>query len=468
MASLSPPPPNRSRASSTSLRPPLTLNSCAPRKRSNSELPQPVLSPIPPTPAPDSARPSMDKIMATELEMDIPAHAHAATATFAEFYSRFIRLLRISHKESLMDSTPSSPRQSRSSFSEDDSILPISSPVVSTFGDAVSEKPSAKSTSVWQGSPSVHTPVFFVIALLPLSTALLLFCMYTLPITNSWPRNLTDLAQMGRELHGYSQSGWGSMFHVIGVLSVVVVWNHAWSIPGSVLWNVLAGALFSPWLATVLLTLLTTVGSICASLLSAPLAPFLVKVFPRALDLTRTAIEGAATDEKPKSAAWVRLSVLRLIGIVPWSGINIACGVCGVALGDCFLGSFIGSMPWTAVTCQIGDILQTVASTPSPNPRTVQDLLASPDIIFKLIFLTVLSLAPILGRGYLSAWMSSSTGASVKAEMEELDARDDRVSRWAWIKDWRERIRVPSRSRGRGAMERELKELRDEKLSLGF
>jgi hypothetical protein len=60
--------------------------------------------------------------------------------------------------------------------------------------------------------------------------------MYSLPITNSWPRNLTDLAQLGRELHGYSQSGWTPLAHVLSVLSVVVVWNHAWSIPGSVLW----------------------------------------------------------------------------------------------------------------------------------------------------------------------------------------------------------------------------------------
>lgn len=204
--------------------------------------------------------------MEKELSLDIPtkAHSYLAKATFAEFYSRFMDLLHITHKESAYSSAPSSPRQSRSSLSDEDSILPISSPVVATFGEAVTEKQTAKSTSWWQGSPSVsstvltlqsdfhtaillqvHTPVFFVIALLPISTALLLFCMSTLPITNSWPRNLTDLAQLGRELHGYSQSGWGPLAHVVGVLAVVVVWNHAWSIPGSVLW-VRPFSLFGP------------------------------------------------------------------------------------------------------------------------------------------------------------------------------------------------------------------------------
>lgn len=126
--------------------------------------------------------------------------------------------------------------------------------------------------------------------------------------------------------------------------------------------NVLGGALFSPFYATILLTTLTTIGSLCATLLSTPLGPFLANLFPRALDMTRNAL-GGDTDKdhpdtpgsgpKPKSSPWVRLSVLRLIGVVPWSGINIACGVCGVSLVDCMLGTFIGCLPWTAVTCQV-------------------------------------------------------------------------------------------------------------------
>jgi uncharacterized membrane protein YdjX (TVP38/TMEM64 family) len=118
--------------------------------------------------------------------------------------------------------------------------------------------------------------------------------------------------------------------------------------------NVLAGALFSPLLATLLLAVLTTIGSMLATLLSAPLSPFLTRFFPRPLALARSAFEadsGAST--KATSPAWVRLAVLRLIGVVPWSGINVACGVLGVGLWDCFLGTFIGAIPWTAVTCQV-------------------------------------------------------------------------------------------------------------------
>lgn len=101
-------------------------------------------------------------------------------------------------------------------------------------------------------------------------------------------------------------------------------------------------------------------GSACATLLSKPLGPFLAHLSPAAIDMTRVALSGSnhdipesETELHPKSSAWIRLSVLRLIGVVPWSGINIACGVCNVRLADCMLGAFIGCLPWTAVTCQV-------------------------------------------------------------------------------------------------------------------
>jgi uncharacterized membrane protein YdjX (TVP38/TMEM64 family) len=219
----------------------------------------------------------------------------------------------------------------------------------------------------------------------------------------------------------------------------------------------LAGALFTPTFATVLLTLLTTLGSLAATLLAKPLAPLIMQFFPKVLNLTRNALEGGEqATTKPQSPAWVRLTILRLIGVVPWSGLNIACGVCGVSLFDCALGSFIGTLPWTAVTCQVGDILQTVASASGPNTQTIQSLLASPEIIMKLILLSFLSLAPILGRDRLKTMLSPS------ATSEMNDSPEDREAR----RKWRIHLRLPSRSRPamRGAeSQRELEILIEEK-----
>ncbi|KAL0949490.1 hypothetical protein HGRIS_009544 [Hohenbuehelia grisea] len=459
--SLPPEPPHgrlRASSTSTSLRP-LNLASLGRRRSSsNLQLPQsestassPALSPVSITPT--STPPS-------EQEQD-PSHSSSSTSMLLLLASRVLDWAHVHPKHSLSWSTPSSPRSSVDEF-----VLPLSAPPTqTTFGDSIFEKESAQSSSLssrwFQGLPPLQGPILYVLFLFPISTALVLYSLSTLPISLAWPRTVTDLAQLGRELLAFSQSGLLPMTHVVLVISIVTIWNHAWSIPGGVIWNVLAGALFSPAFATLLLTLLTTLGSLSATLLAAPLAPFLTHFFPKALDMTRQALEGpspnldvSAPRTEDKSSAWVRLSVLRLVGVVPWSGINIACGVCGVAISDCVLGAFIGSLPWTAVTCQIGDILQTVASTPSPTPKTVSSLLMTPEIILKLVFLSFLSLAPILGRGKLRAWVSHSDPPASVTGHGNGALTDERVARWAWVQEWRQKIKAASRSRTRERDER--------------
>ncbi|KAJ3845150.1 snare associated Golgi protein-domain-containing protein [Lentinula raphanica] len=479
MSSLAPPPISRNRASSTTLRPALTLKSLG-RRRSSTQL-----KPVPATPSTsqcsspsDTSQPSM----------------------FLMALSTVLQWLHLESKHVLLPdwSSPSTPDETGDIYA-----LPLpASATKSSFGDVLTPKTSPRNQ--W---PSMHAPIVFVICLFPLSTVLVLLALSSLPISFSWPKTLTDLAELGKDLHRYSESGWIPLAHVVGVLALTAVWKHAWSIPGSVIWNVLAGALFSPVFATILLTILTTIGSLCASLLAAPLAPLIMRFLPRVLDMTRAALEGDAgkpvsststgsetevksiSSRTQSSGAWVRLSVLRLVGVVPWSGINIACGVCGVPVWDCMLGSFIGTLPWTAVTCQIGDILQTVAYAPSATSQTVSSLLMSPEIIIKLVFLSFLSLAPILARDHLKSLISTSVTSSsdsvretvpapmepekvvsMSAQLSEQSEQDERrVSRWTWMKEWK--VRLPSKSRTREERDksdrmRKLDELVDEKQRL--
>ncbi|EJD01114.1 uncharacterized protein FOMMEDRAFT_89535 [Fomitiporia mediterranea MF3/22] len=297
----------------------------------------------------------------------------------------------------------------------------------------------------------VHASLLSVVILFPVSTAVVFLSMSTLPITFAWPRTLSDLAQVERDLNLYFRSGSLPTAHIVGVLAVSAVWKHAWSVPGSVLWNVLAGALFHPLLATLLMTVLTSIGSVLATLLATPLAPILTRLFPRPVELTRAALEGSfslasksvhsdgesksssvTTATSASSPAWARLSVLRLIGIVPWSALNIACGLTGVSLYDCFLGAFIGTLPWTAVTCQIGDILETVSNASEngfgeglSKSATVSSVLARPSMVLELIFLTILSLAPIVFRDHLRKFVPSSEGTStVTVESEEYEEKE--------------------------------------------
>jgi len=286
--------------------------------------------------------------------------------------------------------------------------------------------------------------VLLVVVLFPLSTMLVLAGLFSLPITASFPHTLSDLAQLGRELQAYSDSGFKPKAHVLGVLSATALWKHAWSVPGSVLLNVLAGVLMSPVTSTLLMTSLTAFGSVFSSLLATPLAPIITQLFPRALALTRNALEGGDTITAPskgKAPAWVRLSVLRLIGVVPWSGINIASGVTGVSLFDCLLGAFIGTLPWTAVTCQVGDIMQTVATTSSSSPETLTSLLHSPTVVVKLAILTFVSLVPILARDRLRGLLGKSAEQEMEMEMElehDMEVKDAKGRRW-WFREWRAR-----------------------------
>ncbi|KAG2141767.1 uncharacterized protein EDB93DRAFT_1294199 [Suillus bovinus] len=453
MNSLAVPPPNRSRASSTNIRPALTINTLG--RRRSSSLILPIQQSEPSTPSVDISHlePS-PQILASPQ----PDQKHSMFAVIA---SSFLDLLHVPTTHSINWSTPSSPQ----STVQDELVLPISaSSQQTTFADILNDNDAPRTHARWWRPPSVHAPILLVMLLFPLTTAAVLLSLYSLPISVAFPRTLPELAALGRELHAYSQSGPLHLAHVIGVLSVTAVWKHAWSIPGSVIWNVLAGALFHPVLATLLLSALTTLGSIFATLLCVPLAPSLSRLFPRALQMTRIALEGESnlsTGKNSRSPTWARLSVLRLVGVVPWSGINIACGVCGVAISDCLLGAFIGCLPWTAVTCQIGDILQTVASTTSPSQQTVSSLLTSPDILVKLAFLSFLSLAPILGRERLRSLISASS--SPQSNRSSI-TQEERVSRWTWVQEWK--VRLSSHSRTQREEHQLLEALIQEKSSL--
>lgn len=206
------------------------------------------------------------------------------------------------------------------------------------------------------------------------------------------------------------------------------------------------------------MTALTTLGSLFSTLLATPLAPILTRLFPRPIELTRAALEGsslssASAESQPfqppnpnltaspsppspgNTPAWVRLTVLRLVGVVPWSALNVACGITGVSMRDCAAGAFIGTLPWTAVTCQIGNILHTVgavrasgAADGMDKSATLSSVLASPHILVELVVLSVLSLAPILARERLRKLISpseTSEGGGAVELRETVNLNDD-------------------------------------------
>ncbi|CAE7130305.1 unnamed protein product [Rhizoctonia solani] len=446
--SLSPPQPNRARSSS--IVQPLTIDSL---RRTPGAAPYPLPSDAPPTPitpsncAAELSTPSLGQLVTMSLNM-LPSPRPSPKRE------------RANEKYGLMTppySLEPSPRPSFSSvFTRPPQSQGLPTPALSP--KSLSYPPISVPRRTYY-APLLLLTSCFVVSLVPI-----VFALKSLPITSlkSFPRTLDDIQALGKELQAYSSGSSAGMAHVMGVMCCLAIWKHAWSIPGSVVLNVLTGALISPLWATLLMTALTSTGSLFATLLAAPLSPLVQRFVPKALDVVSVALQGSGNSKSgaKRTPTWVRLVVMRLIGVVPWSGINIACGVCRVPFVDCAIGAFIGTLPWTAVTCQIGDILQTLAvGSSSSNPQTLSSLLGSPSIIFKLVVLSLLSLGPVLYRNKLSELLGGSN-PSEKLTLSEKEpiSVSPKWKVWRWRRD-----SVDSRST---SPERRLEEDLDEKAML--
>lgn len=128
--------------------------------------------------------------------------------------------------------------------------------------------------------------------------------------------------------------------------------------------------MLEPTAALALLTVITATGSLGSYLLSRPLAPLIAVLFPKPLALVQVALAPESIPSPPtasqqpnehmtpvqlssnpadppigastsgQQAVWRRLLVMRAMGIVPWSGMNVACGVVGgqlayILVNDC-------------------------------------------------------------------------------------------------------------------------------------
>lgn len=189
-----------------------------------------------------------------------------------------------------------------------------------------------------------------------------------------------------------------------------------------------------------LLTFITATGSLLSYLLSRPLAPLIAVLFPKPLALVRAALAPETFPSPPsqqrqqgsgdyitpvqvsadptavpvgattnKQAVWRRLLVMRAMGFVPWSGMNVACGVVGVDWKTFWLTTAAGSASWSYVTASVGNILSRLALPKSADPNSpdhslddgqhgesLASLLRDPVLIAKLVFLSILTLLPVL------------------------------------------------------------------------
>jgi len=106
-------------------------------------------------------------------------------------------------------------------------------------------------------------------------------------------------------------------------------------------------------------------------------------------------------------SVWRRLLIMRAMGFVPWSGMNVACGVVNVDWKIFWLTTAAGSASWSYVTASVGNILSRLAIPPGAleggsssaemiDGESLTSLLRDPVLIAKLVFLSGLTLIPVV------------------------------------------------------------------------
>ena len=309
-------------------------------------------------------------------------------------------------------------------------------------------------------------PHMFKLALLGLTfvvaTLVLGALLSTLPLrlpAHLADLTLTEIRDMCAELQRYSRSSSSAMMHVFFVLSTLFTWKQTFCVPGSLIMNIVYGAMYGAYAGSVYASLLTALGGVLCYLISAPFSE-LVGVVPglaKPLGSMRAALARASTAPKEdedngterqpggKKNIWSYLMVLRLLPIVPYGAMNIACGVLGVPLLPYAVTLGVGSIPWNFVTTQVGEILQDIvsalqlgatrayeaASTDAEAAHTTSAMASSRsgtllssgaltvlmervwtlDMIIKLTLLSFASLLPLLLNRWLRAYRDDSAAA---------------------------------------------------------
>ncbi|XP_052496830.1 transmembrane protein 41A isoform X3 [Budorcas taxicolor] len=144
--------------------------------------------------------------------------------------------------------------------------------------------------------------------------------------------------------------------------------------------NVLAGALFGPWLGLLLCCVLTSVGATGCYLLSSVFGKQLVvSYFPDKVFLLQKKVE------ENRNGLFFFLLFLRLFPMTPNWFLNLSAPILNIPIVQFFFSVLIGLIPYNFICVQTGSILSTLTSL---------DALFSWETAFKLLAIALVALVP--------------------------------------------------------------------------
>uniref|UniRef100_UPI00358F1D63 transmembrane protein 41A isoform X2 n=1 Tax=Myxine glutinosa TaxID=7769 RepID=UPI00358F1D63 len=227
-------------------------------------------------------------------------------------------------------------------------------------------------------------------SLRPLILLLLVFLLASLGlwaiVTLAWgdrqlafPGSLDELQYLAARLGTFQAEYPGS---VMIIFCCGYLYKQTFAIPGSVFLNLLAGALFGPWIGLPLCCLLTGAGSSCCYLLSQSFGKELVlSRFSRQL----SALQAKVEESQLEGRLFFFLLFLRLFPASPNWLLNVASPLLGVPLHLHFLSVLIGLLPYNMVCVQTGCVLSRLVSL---------DELLTPSTAASLLVAAVAALLP--------------------------------------------------------------------------
>ncbi|KAG0150024.1 hypothetical protein CROQUDRAFT_88580 [Cronartium quercuum f. sp. fusiforme G11] len=282
---------------------------------------------------------------------------------------------------------------------------------------------SNQSRSTFQSIPSSDALIprlVLLLALLLTSFLIIALLLSTIPGLHL-PTSLPLVREQISHLRTYAASSTIHFIHLTFVLSLIFIWKQAFSIPGTVLLNILLGALYGTWISTALTCLLTALGSTAAYAMAKIARPVVERFLPKPLRAVESAVDRFRIEDGfDTTELSTYLLVARLLPVVPYAALNLASGILGLPLIPFFWTLVIGSLPYNFVTTQLGDILS-IATDQTHTTIWSSTLLA------KLALVSIGGALPVLLKGRIRPWLAKarrSTTVTARRRMISLKVID--------------------------------------------
>lgn len=231
------------------------------------------------------------------------------------------------------------------------------------------------------------------------------------------PRTLEDVQATAILLDERIKSTWSGYGSVTFVFSVLYLWQQAFSIPGSVLLNLLAGYLYGITLGSVLTSFLTAGGATLAYGLANLVGEPLIRVpwFAKKAEPLNRQLE----QERKSGGLFWWLLFARLFPFSPYWFINLISPILNVPVSPFFWSTFFGSMPYNFVCAQAGDVLGDLTSTSD---------IVSVSLVIKLLIVSFVSLVPVIWGKAIQRWARQLLGLPVLESDSEKAVSDIELS----------------------------------------